>query len=124
MCYNKKVLMGIGGLLAVGLIYFNFDPANCKFFPQCPFLLLTGLRCPGCGSQRAIHSLLHLDIIMAFKYNALLVISLPVIFILLYSEIYRTKKPKFYRWIHNTNIIWTYFSIVIIWWVFRNFLKL
>ncbi|MGL5683791.1 MAG: DUF2752 domain-containing protein [Marinifilaceae bacterium] len=47
------------------------------FFPPCPFYKLTGLQCPGCGSQRAIHSLLNGNITQAFGYNPLMVLSIP-----------------------------------------------
>uniref|UniRef100_UPI0038CD33FE DUF2752 domain-containing protein n=1 Tax=Vaginimicrobium propionicum TaxID=1871034 RepID=UPI0038CD33FE len=40
-------------------------------FP-CPFLRLTGWRCPLCGSTRAALSLLKGDISQAFAYNQLL----------------------------------------------------
>ena len=58
----------IGALL---MIYYWFDPSEIELFPKCPFYMLTGLKCPGCGSQRAIHSLLHLDFIGAIRYNLL-----------------------------------------------------
>lgn len=51
--------------MALGVVYFFFDPAGSRLFPRCPFLSLTGLRCPGCGSQRALHSLLHGEIARA-----------------------------------------------------------
>jgi len=61
------------GILAVILlvIYGSFDPASHPF-PPCPFRRLTGFSCPGCGSQRAIHQLLHGDILAAFRYNPML----------------------------------------------------
>src|SRR5437762_10353071 len=44
---------------AVFLFFFNpAAPAN-QWFPKCPFLLLTGYQCPGCGSTRACYQLLH-----------------------------------------------------------------
>lgn len=58
-------------------IYLRYDPETSSFFPKCPFLLLTGLECPGCGSQRAIHSLLNGDLQAAVHYNLLLVSSIP-----------------------------------------------
>lgn len=51
------------------------------FFPKCPFKAVTGLDCPGCGSQRAIHQLLNFNLIAAFKYNPLLLLSIPYILI-------------------------------------------
>ena len=36
-----------------------FNPEESSFFPPCLFHSATGLKCPGCGSQRAIYLLLH-----------------------------------------------------------------
>ena len=76
------VTLIIGGA-AAAVTYGLFDPAKYAFFPKCPFLLLTGgLRCPGCGSQRAIHSLLHLNLKEAFLYNPMVIISIPFLVLL------------------------------------------
>jgi hypothetical protein len=45
--------------------------------PFCPFHALTGLDCPGCGSLRAIHSLLRLEFAQALAYNPLICMCLP-----------------------------------------------
>ena len=50
-------------LTAAIFLYSEFDPAGSVFWPKCPFHLLTGLECPGCGSQRAVHSLLNGDLL-------------------------------------------------------------
>ena len=105
---------------ALGLVFFTFNPAASAWFPKCPFLLLTGLRCPGCGSQRAVHSLLHLDIGQAFACNALLVVSLPLVAVLIYAEIIREKKPGFYAKVHKPAFIWGCFIAIIAWGAFRN----
>lgn len=107
-------------VIIAGLIYFFFNPADNSLFPQCPFYWLTGLKCPGCGSQRAIHSLLYLDLETAFKYNALLIFSLPMIIILGYAELKRIKHPNRYLKIHNVKFIWGYFIATIGWWISRN----
>ena len=104
----------------VGLVYFFFNPSNNVLFPKCPFYVLTGLKCPGCGSQRAVHSLLHFDFASAFGYNALLVFSLPIVVVLIFAEIRRTKNPLFYFKLHNVIFIWSYFAIVVAWWIGRN----
>lgn len=107
-------------IITAGLIYFFFNPADNNIFPKCPFYWLTGLKCPGCGSQRAIHSLLHLDFETAFKYNAFLIFSLPIIAILGYTELTKTKHPNQYLKVHNAKFIWGYFILVISWWINRN----
>lgn len=112
------------GIVLIGLVYFCFNPSENAIFPKCPFLVLTGWKCPGCGSQRAIHSLLHLDFAGAFEYNILLVTSLPLIAILIYAELRREKHPHLYIKLHNTKFIWSYFAIVIAWWIGRNIFAL
>src|SRR4051812_28026575 len=77
----KKILFaGISILgLSVTLILFLFDPARTPIFPICPFHQWTHLDCPGCGGLRAMHALLHGQIIQAFYFNAMLVLSLPFV---------------------------------------------
>lgn len=116
----KKGIAGILLLAGAAFIFYSYNPATTSLFPRCPFLVLTGLKCPGCGSQRAIHCLLHLDIGGAFFYNALMVLSLPIVFILLYAELMRQKKPSFYEHLHKPAYIWIYFIIVLVWCVTRN----
>ncbi len=113
--------LGVGAMvLFAGIIYFQFNPANSTLFPKCPFLVLTGFKCPGCGSQRVIYSLLHGDIISAFNYNALLVISLPILLLLGYAEYFRIKQTKLYTNLHHPYFICGWLIIIIIWWIFRN----
>ncbi|MFR8803179.1 MAG: DUF2752 domain-containing protein [Anaerovoracaceae bacterium] len=57
-------------------VYSRFSPESSSWFPKCIFLQLTGLKCPGCGSQRVVHNLLNLNIHKAFEANAFLVLSL------------------------------------------------
>ena len=61
------------------LIYFIYNPSENSFFIPCPFHFITGFFCPGCGSQRAIHLLLHGDVVGAFRFNPLMVLTLPVL---------------------------------------------
>lgn len=107
-------------LLCLGIVFFFFNPEETALFPKCPFYVLTGWQCPGCGSQRALHALLHLDIGRAFHYNALLVASLPLVAILLISEWTREQHPGFYRKIHTPAFTWICFTVVILWWIGRN----
>lgn len=48
-------------------------------YPRCPFVAMTGWSCPGCGTLRALHSLTHLDLPRAFSFNALAMLTIPVI---------------------------------------------
>ena len=67
----------LGGLvLAVGLHV--IDPAHVNG-PVCPFLAITGLYCPGCGTLRCLHALLHGDLRTAAGSNVMTLLLLPVI---------------------------------------------
>ena len=68
--------------MAIGcsaVVLFLFNPARHSFYPFCLFHRATGLLCPGCGSLRALHQLLHGHFLAAVRFNALLVASLPVV---------------------------------------------
>ena len=65
-------------IAALLIILWWFDPAKMNL-PLCSFHNLTGLDCPGCGVIRATHELLHGRLAAALHYNALWVISLPLV---------------------------------------------
>lgn len=54
--------------------------------PACPLYSLTGFFCTGCGATRALHALLHGDLLRAISMNVLLVIALPVLPLMLLHE--------------------------------------
>ena len=124
---RRKVWLGISVavvLIAAVAIYYSFDPATTPF-PRCPFLVLTGWECPGCGSQRAIHSLLHLDIAAAWRYNAMLVLSIPYVVLLLVAEwLGRRRQSRLYRVLNSEVLIWSYFALVVAWWILRNVINI
>lgn len=60
-------------------ILFWFDPSQYAFYPHCIFHQVTGYLCPGCGGLRAMHQLLHGNLASAWRFNALLVTSLPLL---------------------------------------------
>lgn len=47
--------------------------------PSCPTLSILGFPCPGCGSLRAIHALLHGHISAAWDLNAVTTTLLPIV---------------------------------------------
>ena len=109
----------IGGLF---LIYFVFNPASHSIFIPCPFKFATGYNCPGCGSQRAVHQLLHGDLLKAFGLNPLLILSLPLIFYglgaAIWNFIFDTKlRVKLF---YSNLFIYIFFGIVLLFWIVRN----
>lgn len=63
-------LFGLAAGALLLMVYYHTDPEGGAF-PACPFRQLTGLLCTGCGSQRALHDLTHLDLGGAFGHNLL-----------------------------------------------------
>lgn len=68
-----------GGALAGMAVLQAVDPNEPGHYPTCPFLLLTGLWCPGCGSMRMLHHLGSGDLADAFWMNPLAFVLLPVL---------------------------------------------
>ena len=54
--------MAIAAVLGGLAVVYRFPPTEYSFYPRCPIYLTTHWLCPGCGSTRALHSLLHFDI--------------------------------------------------------------
>ena len=110
-------------IAAAAVVLFFFDPASPQnqFFPKCPFRMITGLQCPGCGTTRACYQLIHLHPIAAFKLNPLMMMTLPF---LIYGLLGFTKSaitgqpqrrvfiPSFY--------LWAWLVVMIAFWIFRN----
>lgn len=107
-------------LALLAIVYFIFDPAQTSFMPRCAFHELTGLQCAGCGSQRCIHALLHLDFPSAWHYNALLVCLIPLLAPMIWLEMTRTHKPKLYARVYSTPAILIFAFMIVGWTIARN----
>lgn len=121
----KKYQIGLV-IILIGIligVYFLFNPADSEFFPQCPFHTITGYDCPGCGSQRAIHNLLHFHFLQALHYNALLVVAIPYISLGLYMEYFggNTKYPALRRRLFGRKAVAIVFITIVLFWIIRNF---
>jgi hypothetical protein len=112
--------MGVMGLI---WIYSSFDPASgSSFFPPCPMYQLSGLKCPGCGSQRAVHALLNGEWMSAWSYNPLLMLVLPYLIVAglaEYADIHLLGK-KASDFLNSRWVIWTFFIVIMAYWVLRN----
>ena len=120
--YRRSTLAGIWLLLIAGGIYlFIFEPGRTGFFPVCLFRLVTGLTCPGCGTTRALHEIVHGNFQSAFMLNPLLLVAIPFLlfaFVRYNAMVLRGGTPR-----KNTlpaPYIYALFFIVVGFWVFRN----
>ena len=68
-----------GGVLGASLLLHLRDPHQGGSYAYCPWLLLTGTYCPGCGGLRAVNDLTNGDLAAAASSNLLFVASLPVL---------------------------------------------
>jgi len=114
------IVLAVALLLVFGSIYYALDPSQSGFFPRCVLHELTGYKCPGCGTQRAVHALLHGDVAAALRYNAILLIAVPWIVLCLYAESQRTRNPRLYDRLNAPLLIWLFLALVLIWWLLRN----
>ena len=108
-------------LASVGILLFVFNPAECSAFPQCPFRLATGFSCPGCGSLRAIHQLLHGNLTGAFLLNPLAICIIPFMLLYLWQD-FRAKSGNSFS-IHPM-LGWVICGVTVMFWVLRNIMPL
>jgi hypothetical protein len=104
-------------------VYVNYNPSESFFFPKCPFYQITGFKCPGCGSQRAIHNLLNFEISKAFHHNCILVVSIPyVLFGVLLDNLKElsTKMLKWRKILYGKTAIIVVFTTILSFWLLRN----
>ena len=109
------------GVIGVAVLFFVLDPNKNEIFPRCLFHSLTGGYCPGCGSQRALHSLLHFDIAGVVRYNFLF---LPAGVFILYHYVHPVFNKAFGWKLPNVfylkNTPWVVLAIVLVFWLVRN----
>lgn len=119
---KNHVIILIAVAVTASLLYFYFDPSLNNFFPPCLFYTATGLFCPGCGSQRAFHDLLHGHLIDAAGHNLLFVIFTPLMLfsaIVAVNNIFRKKKIA-QRIFNSTVFTFAVLIIVLAFWILRN----
>ncbi len=63
------IACGCAAVAAAVYVAVNDPTASGTHLPACPFYLMTGLWCPGCGLTRATHALLRGDVAAAFGFN-------------------------------------------------------
>ena len=104
--WNERVESAaiVAAVAVVSAILFFVDPTDSSVYPMCLFHSLTGLHCPGCGTLRALHQLLHMNLADAFLSRAMVGIrgkSLPRVFV-------------------PAGWIWALLVIIIAFWFLRN----
>ena len=110
---GKSMVLSIllAAIVAVGISIAVFlDPKSLSWFPRCPFRMLTGLDCPGCGTARAIHAAANGRWYEAFRSNPILVVAIPFLLAIII-------KPQ---WARKPSVAWSVFVVVVGWTLVRN----
>ena len=108
-------------LLGLVVLFYFLNPVEHQIFPKCTFHSLTGYHCPGCGSQRAIHSLLHFNFKGVISNN---ILFLPAMLLVLYHYIHPVLN-RIFNWrlpniFYYKKLPWMIFIVVILFWILRN----
>ena len=117
----KKIIIGLL-LIAFLLLLLWIDPAESVWVPKCPVKLLTGLDCPGCGGQRAVHAFLQGDFIGALHYNWFLLYAVPYLLVLVVERFFLSGElqQKVMKLAENIFVVWFYVVSYCVWFVARN----
>jgi hypothetical protein len=116
----QPLLVAATGLVAVAYVGV-VDPNQPGHYPTCPFLALTGCYCPGCGSMRAVHAIVHGDLAQALHRNPLTVLLLPVLGLLWLRWLRDSATPGPARpLILPQPVVWAVLAALGAFWVLRN----
>ena len=121
----QKIAIGLLLLAALALLLL-VDTAQSVWMHKCPFKLLTGLQCPGCGGQRAVHALLHGDVVGALRYNWFLIYAAPYLLLLIVERFFLQGdwQQKVQRFAENRHVVMFYVVSYCVWLVARNILHI
>lgn len=86
------------------------------WMPRCPFKMVTGLDCPGCGSQRALMALLHGHPLEAWSYNLFLPFAVAYIVALLVVP----RGTRLGRVLESPAALWILLALIVAWTILRN----
>lgn len=107
--------------LAALVYLWLFNPASSGLYPPCPFRALTGLNCPGCGTLRGLHQLLHGHPLAALDLNPLMILALPfMIYIFLSYALVAVRGRGLPRVFIPPALIWAMLWVILGFWVLRN----
>ena len=109
------IILGVGVAYLVVVLYLGWGI-------PCPIYTLTGLKCPACGISRMLVALVRLDLCEAFRQNAVLLCTLPLLlFCLIYPDVrfvLRGRRGMGRLWV----LPWVEIGLLLLFGIFRNVL--
>ncbi|HZV68162.1 MAG TPA: DUF2752 domain-containing protein [Saprospiraceae bacterium] len=116
---GKTIFWFLIGIVVI-ILYGLFDPEKVAF-PKCPFREFTGWLCPGCGSQRAMHQVLHGHFGAAFHLNPLFIPGIVYIMVGYASAgFFPEKWPYLQRTFYGLKAAYVSLAVIVVFWIGRN----
>ncbi len=120
---RQNFLLGAG--CAGALVLYAVVCGISGRMPPCPFRWLTGLQCPGCGSQRAFRALLEGHPLEAWSYNLLLPPLLVYLGLIMLLPMLRNPAAgKIHSRLTSPLSVFILLGTVILWGILRNILHI
>lgn len=117
--YLAPLLVGLG--IVTAFVYVTLvDPNAHGNYPTCPWLLLTGYYCPGCGFLRMVHALGHAQFGTAFGLNPLAFVMVPVLLYAWVRWLVRSIRGRPRETVLHPAFIWVFLVVLIGFWIVRN----
>jgi hypothetical protein len=107
-------------IITGAIVLYSFNPVESRFYPICLFHATTGLLCPGCGSLRAVHQLLHGNFAVAIRYNLLCVASIPVVGGIVIRAFVCRMQGRDASLLIRPLWLWIGFAVITSFWILRN----
>ena len=104
---------------AACVYYYAVDPASGAA-PRCLLRSITGYDCPGCGTQRALHALLHGRPAEAWAFNPAAIVAAPLAAAYLVTEALPGRFVRAERMLYSPAFIACIALGIVAWWVLRN----
>ena len=113
-------------VVLVCVAYYFVEPSSREHLLQCPWRLLTGTLCPACGSQRALHALMHGHVSQALSYNYFFILSIPyaLLAVLVSWYNYGHRFDSLKRIVFHPHVLKAYVILFLGWWIVRNLIHL
>jgi hypothetical protein len=98
----------------------SVDPNEPGHYPVCPFLAVTGLYCPGCGTLRALHALTTGDLATGFARNPMTMLAVPFLLYVWAAWVGREVRGTVRTTMAPAWWLWALAGGVVAFWVLRN----
>lgn len=109
MTTNQRRLVVGAGLFGLLVALYHLDPTEVRWLPTCPLHALTGWNCPGCGTMRALHHLLHGEFSAAWRLNPLALLLGPALAVSVWRG-----------WLGRPVVVWLLLTVVAVFGILRN----